>query len=217
MGLFPIESRKYKGGRQKSGLAPEIGLEIDLESDLEIGSNIDSNIDWQVPDDAALAELSDAVGRALFAANATCATAESCTGGLIAKLLTDIAGSSAWFVGGFVCYSNQTKHSMLAVPAQIIEQYGAVSAEVVTALSTNVIAQTGVDIAVAVSGVAGPGGGSTHKPVGTVWIGWATTGKKGADAYHASSHFLFSGDRDQIRRAAAGRALHGILEIQKRG
>lgn len=184
-------------------------------------------IDRHVPDDLELRALSEEVGSVLLANTLTCATAESCTGGLVAKLLTDIAGSSAWFVGGFVCYSNETKHSMLAVPSEVIEAAGAVSREVVLALSANAVAKTGADVAVALSGVAGPGGGSPQKPVGTVWVGWATSGsaaarqstvaEQGKHGYQGAIQFVFCGDRDQIRRAAAGRALRGILEIQQSG
>ena len=173
--------------------------------------------DDHVPDDQELAALSASVSSALLSSHATCATAESCTGGMVAKLLTDIAGSSQWFSGGFVCYSNLTKNSMLDVPRELIDTNGAVSREVVQALSANVIGHVGVDVGVAISGVAGPGGGSQHKPVGTVWIGWSTRLHNSESLDGWARHFLFKGNRDQIRRAAAGRALRGILDIMNSG
>jgi PncC family amidohydrolase len=97
-------------------------------------------------------------------------TAESCTGGLIAKTFTDLAGSSDWFERGFVTYSNEAKSEMLAVPASIIEDYGAVSEPVATAMASGALRHSRADYAIAVTGVAGPGGGSEEKPVGTVWI-----------------------------------------------
>ena len=101
-------------------------------------------------------------------------TAESCTGGLIAKTLTDLAGSSDWFERGFVSYSNQAKNEMLAVPSSVIEDYGAVSEPVAAAMAIGALRHSHADFSVAVTGVAGPGGGSEEKPVGTVWIAVAS-------------------------------------------
>ena len=168
--------------------------------------------DSAVPDDQKLSQLSLSVGQALMANGAVCATAESCTGGMVAKLLTDVAGSSAWFEGGVVCYSNQLKSNMLGVPAELIDRDGAVSEGVVLALCQGVIDRTPASIAVAISGVAGPAGGSREKPVGTVWIAWATR-----DGAASAIEYRFSGNRDEIRRAAAGHALRGILEHNARG
>ena len=132
--------------------------------------------------------------------------AESCTGGWIAKVLTDIAGSSAWFERGFVTYSNAAKQESLGVAESILIQYGAVSEETVTAMACGALQHSHAKRAVAVSGVAGPSGGSPEKPVGTVWIGWAY-----AAGETRTQKFLFSGDREQIRRATVFEALRGLL------
>jgi nicotinamide-nucleotide amidase len=134
-------------------------------------------------------------------------TAESCTGGLIAKTLTDLAGSSDWFERGFVTYSNAAKNEMLAVPASIIEDYGAVSEAVATAMASGALRHSHADFAVAVTGVAGPGGGSEDKPVGTVWIALAS-----ADEVIAN-RFRFGGDREAIREATLVAALDALIEL----
>ena len=134
------------------------------------------------------------------------ATAESCTGGLIAAALTDIAGSSDVVERGFVTYSNRAKTEMLGVPAALIERHGAVSAEVAGAMAVGALGQSPVDLAVAVTGVAGPGGGSAEKPVGLVHFGVARKGKQ----LH-SEHHVFPGDRSGIRRATVERALELLL------
>ena len=133
-------------------------------------------------------------------------TAESCTGGLIAKVFTDLAGSSEWFDRGFVTYSNAAKSEMLAVPPSVIEDYGAVSEAVVTAMASGALRASQADYAIAVTGVAGPGGGSEEKPVGTVWIGLAS-----ARQVETQRH-LFSGDRQAVREATLCAALTGLLE-----
>jgi nicotinamide-nucleotide amidase len=122
------------------------------------------------------------------------ATAESCTGGLIAAACTAVAGSSDWFDRGFVTYSNASKTKMLGVPAALIEAHGAVSQEVALAMAQGALAQSSAQLAVAVTGVAGPGGGSPEKPVGTVWVATAGVGAPG----HAEC-FLFAGDRASVR------------------
>lgn len=134
-------------------------------------------------------------------------TAESCTGGLIAKTLTDLAGSSDWFERGFVTYSNPAKSDMLAVPASVIEDYGAVSKAVAQAMASGALRHSQADYAIAVTGVAGPGGGSPEKPVGTVWIAVAS-----AQQLHAS-RFQFEGDRQAIREATLVSAIEAILEL----
>jgi nicotinamide-nucleotide amidase len=143
----------------------------------------------------------------LLKANLIMATAESCTGGGIAQAMTALAGSSGWFDSGFVTYSNEAKQSMLDVPAVFFEPDGpgAVSEETVRAMVTGALRKSGADLAVAVSGVAGPGGGTASKPVGTVWIAW----QLGADA--RARHFLFSGDREAVRQATILEALSGLL------
>ena len=134
-------------------------------------------------------------------------TAESCTGGLIAKTLTDLAGSSAWFDRGFVTYSNEAKTEMISVPASTIEQYGAVSEPVVNAMVTGALKHSAADYAIAVTGVAGPGGGSVEKPVGTVWIGI------GSKHQVIARKYVFPGDRDAVRQATLETALEGLLSM----
>ncbi len=135
------------------------------------------------------------------------ATAESCTGGLIAKTCTDLAGSSDWFDRGFVTYSNAAKGEMLAVPASIIEDYGAVSEPVATAMASGALRHGDAAYAVAVTGVAGPGGGSADKPVGSVWIAVAS------EARQQARLFNFAGDRAAVREATLQEALEMLLEL----
>ena len=134
------------------------------------------------------------------------ATAESCTGGLIAGACTELSGSSDWFERGFVTYSNVAKHAQLGVPALLIEQHGAVSEPVARAMAAGALAHSPAQLAVAVTGVAGPTGGSPEKPVGTVWFGWATP--EGV----FSEHQHFDGDRAAVRRATVRHALAGLLQ-----
>ena len=134
-------------------------------------------------------------------------SAESCTGGLIAKTMTDLAGSSDWFERGFVTYSNAAKSEMLGVPPSLIEDYGAVSEAVATAMASGALRHSEADYAVAVTGVAGPSGGSAEKPVGTVWIAVAC-----ADQLIARLH-QFDGDRGAVREATLIAALEALLEL----
>jgi PncC family amidohydrolase len=145
-----------------------------------------------------------AVVQALAAAGRTLATAESCTGGLVSAMVTEVPGSSDVFRGGVVAYANAVKQSLLGVPAEVLAAHGAVSAETVQAMAAGARAATGADIAVAVSGVAGPGGGTPEKPVGTAWIAWDGGGTAQARC------FQFPGGRDRVRRAAAFAALEGV-------
>jgi nicotinamide-nucleotide amidase len=135
------------------------------------------------------------------------ATAESCTGGLIAAACTSLAGSSDWFERGFVTYSNDAKTEMLGVPAEAIAAHGAVSAEVACAMAEGALANSRASFAVSVTGIAGPGGGSAAKPVGTVWIATAASGEKAV-----ASLLLASGDRAAIRQASVARALELLIE-----
>lgn len=135
------------------------------------------------------------------------ATAESCTGGLVAKLLTDRAGSSAWFERGLITYTNQAKQELLGVPLQVFETTGAVSSECVAAMAEGLLQRAPVDWTLSVSGIAGPGGGSIDKPVGTVWIGWSRRGESAT-----TECFLFAGDREAVREAAAHQALLGLIQ-----
>ena len=134
-------------------------------------------------------------------------TAESCTGGLIAKSFTDIAGSSDWFECGFVTYSNQSKIDMIGVPESVIAEYGAVSEAVVNAMASGALRNCAADISIAVTGVAGPAGGSDDKPVGTVWIGVASSQQQIAIKYH------FDGDREAIRQATMRQAIEDVLRL----
>jgi nicotinamide-nucleotide amidase len=152
----------------------------------------------KIPGDEALETLSREVGERLLAARRRLVTAESCTGGWIAKLCTDIAGSSDWFDCGFVCYSNAAKIRDLAVPEKLIETEGAVSDAVVRAMAEGAIARTGANVAIAVSGIAGPSGAVPGKPVGTVWFALA---HRRIDRLEIEGHLIqFGGDRDAVRR-----------------
>ncbi len=142
----------------------------------------------------------------LSARNWQLATAESCTGGWIAKVLTDRAGSSAWFDRGFVTYSNASKQDMLGVLSRTLQVHGAVSRETVLEMAGGALANSAAQLSVAVSGIAGPGGGMPDKPVGTVWLAWGSP--QGVEA--VCEHF--SGDREQVRRQTVARALHGLRE-----
>ena len=135
------------------------------------------------------------------------ATAESCTGGMIAAACTDLAGSSAWFERGFVTYSNEAKTELLGVPAALITEHGAVSEPVARAMAEGALRHARAHIAVAVTGVAGPGGGSTDKPVGSVWFGWATATGVKTQLCH------FDGDRQQVRQATVRHALQGLNDL----
>ena len=151
-------------------------------------------------------ELVDALARALKARGLTMATAESCTGGLIAGACTEVSGSSDWFERGFVTYSNAAKTELLGVPMALIEQHGAVSEPVASAMAAGAVAHSPAPLALAVTGVAGPTGGSPEKPVGTVWFGWATP------AGVFTEHQRFDGDRSAVRQATVRHALAGLLQ-----
>jgi len=149
--------------------------------------------------------LASEVARLLIEKNFTLATAESCTGGAIGALLTTLPGSSSWFNGGIISYSNAAKTSLLGVGSDIIEKYGAVSQEVVEAMAKGGRAAFTADISVAVSGVAGPGGGTHDKPVGYVWVAWCS-GK----GELTSQLFYFDGERSQVQKQAVREALKGV-------
>ncbi len=135
------------------------------------------------------------------------ATAESCTGGLVSALLTDVSGSSAVLWGGVVAYSNDCKMELLAVERETIDSHGAVSAETARAVCMGILRPSGADLAIGITGVAGPTGGTVEKPVGLVWFSWAMKG--GASREESK---IFAGDRRAIRRAAAEHALRGALD-----
>lgn len=139
-------------------------------------------------------------------------TAESCTGGWIAKLCTDLAGSSAWFERGFVTYSNEAKQEMLGVKAGTLVQYGAVSEAVVAEMAVGALRHSRAQVAVSVSGIAGPGGGTATKPVGMVCFGWAQ-----ADGTVHTETCQFAGDRDTVRQQAVVYALQGVMRYYLAG
>jgi nicotinamide-nucleotide amidase len=138
-------------------------------------------------------------------------TCESCTGGLVAAAITAIPGSSGWFDEGYVTYANAAKTRLVGVPAVVIEREGAVSEATARAMAEGARRASGADVSVAVTGVAGPGGGTAAKPVGLVWIAWA-----GADGTRAET-MRFDGDRDAVRRAAVVAALEGLIERVRAG
>ena len=137
--------------------------------------------------------------------------AESCTGGWVAKILTDLAGSSAWFERGFVTYSNQAKHEMLSVAESTLETYGAVSQETVIEMAVGALKNSHADFSLSISGIAGPDGGSTDKPVGLVWFGWANK-TNNSPKIITSEQKLFSGDRNAVREQAVIHALSGLIK-----
>jgi len=157
-------------------------------------------------DDESLALRAAAVAAELKAHGRVLSLAESCTGGWIAKLCTDLAGSSAWFERALVTYSNQSKSEELGVRAASIQQFGAVSEIVAAEMARGVRNAAHADFAVAVTGIAGPEGGSPEKPVGTVCFGWV-----GPDDEPETESCLFSGDRDEVRRKTVAHALDGLL------
>lgn len=133
--------------------------------------------------------------------------AESCTGGGIAHVLTSISGASQWFECGFITYSNRAKSQLLKVDTAVLEQFGAVSNEVVAQMARGALQESGADYAVAVSGVAGPSGGTEAKPVGTVWLAWACVDHVQATCFH------FEGDREAVRDQAIYEAICGLLRV----
>lgn len=160
---------------------------------------------------ASIDALVAALAGALRARGWRLTTAESCTGGLIAGFCTALAGSSDWFEGGVVSYSNAAKRELLGVPAATLDAHGAVSEPVARAMAEGALGRLDADLAVAVTGVAGPGGGSPRKPVGTVWIAFAQRTAGGAVQTSAACH-QFAGDRTQVRLATVAMALQGLLQ-----
>lgn len=154
-----------------------------------------------------LEELAERLGAVLAARGWRLAVAESCTGGGIAWTVTHVAGSSAWFDRGFVTYTNTAKHQMLAVPEETLDEHGAVSSAVVEAMVTGALTHSEADVAVAVSGVAGPGGGTADKPVGLVWFAWARRGHPPEARVKQ-----LEGDRAAVREASIRIALEGVIE-----
>jgi nicotinamide-nucleotide amidase len=162
--------------------------------------------------DQELRGLAARLAAGLTERNIMLATAESCTGGWIAKICTDLPGSSTWFDRGFVTYSNEAKTDMLGVTSSLLEQAGAVSGEVAVRMAEGALQMSGAHAALAVTGIAGPDGGTEDKPVGTIWFGWSIK-KSEAQFGTVSEKHVFSGDRDAIRRKTVGMALRRMLEI----
>lgn len=158
--------------------------------------------------DEELCDLVTQLGVTLRARDWRLAVAESCTGGWVAKVLTDIAGSSAWFERGFVTYSNVSKQELLDVRAATLEAFGAVSEETVREMAVGALAHSQADVVLAITGIAGPGGGMPDKPVGLVWFAWAR--RNGALRV---AHYHFSGDREAVRRQAVFAALQGVPSV----
>ncbi|CCO22679.1 CinA family protein [Maridesulfovibrio hydrothermalis] len=150
------------------------------------------------------------IGNILVEKGWTMGTAESCTGGLVAATLTDFSGSSAWFSGAVIAYSNEIKMSLLQVPESVIIEHGAVSEPTVRAMAQGVCKTLNVNAGISISGIAGPSGGTRDKPVGTVWMGWHVNGKTSAEKY------IFSGDRMNVKQQSLQTVLEKLLEILKR-
>ena len=158
--------------------------------------------------------ISKEVAKLLIARGWTLALAESCTGGLVCAALTDLAGSSDWFERGYITYSNQAKTECLGVPAETIESFGAVSEQVAKAMSEGAQKNAGVNVAVSITGIAGPAGGSIEKPVGTVCFGW-TIQKENLAAITICKTMQFSGDRQAVREQARDYALSELIKLLK--
>lgn len=159
-----------------------------------------------------LKELAQQVGGQLLQQHKLLAVAESCTGGWVAKCLTDIAGSSAWFDRGFVTYSNESKQAMLGVEQATLETAGAVSEQTVREMAAGVLKNSTATVALAISGIAGPNGAMPGKPVGTVCFAWAMAGSE----VQAETRY-FEGDREAVRRQSVAHALQGLLNVLGQG
>jgi nicotinamide-nucleotide amidase len=163
--------------------------------------------------DSSLQALSRTLGALLAQRSLKLATAESCTGGWVAMEVTAVAGSSGWFDRGFVTYSNEAKRELLGVEERTLSLHGAVSEPVAREMAEGALRRSRAGIAVAITGIAGPGGGTPAKPVGTVCIGWA--GPSAASFPVEVKTFLFDGDRDSVRRQSVAAALAGLIERVK--
>ena len=157
-------------------------------------------------------ELAERVGRKLEAGKQMLVTAESCTGGWVAQVVTAVAGSSAWFERGFVTYSNDAKHELLGVPFEVLEKHGAVSEQTALEMARGALARSKGTISLAITGVAGPTGGSPDKPVGTVCFGWARRGGEPLTQMR-----VFQGDRDAVRRQSVVHSLEKVLDLLDAG
>jgi len=162
----------------------------------------------EIPGDHAIAELAKSVGQALRQYGVMLATAESCTGGWVAQAVTGVAGSSEWFERGFITYSNTSKRELLGVKTNTLVRQGAVSEASARAMAEGALTHSHAQVALSITGIAGPSGGSPEKPVGTVCFAWA--GKK---RQTRSITAVFTGERDEIRRQAVARSLQGLVEF----
>ena len=163
-----------------------------------------------MPTDSVVHQLAVRVGNALRDTRLMLTTAESCTGGMVATAITDISGSSGWFERGFVTYSNQAKTEMIGVPAELIDKHGAVSEPVARAMAEGALRNSRAQVSLAITGIAGPGGGTETKPVGMVSFAWSNRLSTSVETH------VFKGDREQIRVQAATHALRGLLELLER-
>ena len=160
------------------------------------------------PDDAALQAMAADLEQRLRDARHMLVTAESCTGGWIAKAVTDVAGCSDWFDCGLAAYSYEAKQALLGVRPETLERFGAVSRETVLEMVSGALVHSGASLAVAVTGIAGPGGGTVDKPVGTVWLAWKRRG-----GYAKAEVHHFDGDREAVRRQTVAVALQGLVAL----
>ncbi len=160
------------------------------------------------PSEQELRDLAEQLGLCLTTKGLKLASAESCTGGWLAKIITDIPGSSAWFTGSVVSYSNAVKKSLLDVSESTLNEFGAVSGETVLEMSDGLFSHTDADVVVSVSGIAGPDGGSEDKPVGLVWLSW---GKRDKTVF--ATPFNFDGDREAVRKHSIKQALNCLLDL----
>ncbi|HWS40278.1 MAG TPA: CinA family protein [Arenimonas sp.] len=158
--------------------------------------------------DTDLFHLAEQLGEQMIREHLTLCTAESCTGGWIAKTVTDVAGSSSWFDCGMAAYSYEAKQALLRVRSETLMQHGAVSKETVLEMVSGALITSSASLAVAVTGIAGPGGGLPDKPVGTVWIAWKRRGN-----YPKAEIFYFEGDREAVRRQTVSVALQGLMGL----
>jgi nicotinamide-nucleotide amidase len=156
--------------------------------------------------------LAERIGKRLLEKKQTLVTAESCTGGWVAQVVTSVPGSSAWFERGFVTYSNDAKQEALGVPRDVLRRHGAVSEETARAMALGALAHSRGTLALSITGVAGPAGGSAEKPVGTVCFGWVAKGREALTQTR-----LFEGDREGVRRQSVVHALEKVLELLDAG
>lgn len=165
-----------------------------------------------MPKQSTTHKLAIELGQCLLKQTWQCAVAESCTGGSLAAAITDCPGSSQWFDRGFITYSNDAKQDMLGVLKETLTRFGAVSKETVCAMAEGALRASSAQLTAAISGIAGPGGGTSEKPVGTVWIAWA--GHSQPTQAHC---YLFSGDRSLIRQQSVEEALRGLIRYAANG